>query len=193
MTAAGVNTCALSVSGKLYLGQQPFRSVGAISRTIPIQVPLPGAVQAVDTAGHHTCALLTDGVVYLLGRDSTANLAMAPPRPPFRASQRKLRLSVRETNTVAPASAVGSWSTGGVMSTDNWATARIYRVQRRLWFSMRMVPSRPSVVVSIIVAPCPQIDAFSVGEMVGAGNLPMPPIGQHNGGQSRSNRLHFCR
>lgn len=74
VTAAGVNTCALSVSGKLYCwGSNHSGQLGdgtTISRTVPIQVPLPGAVQAVDTSGRHTCALLTDGVVYCWGENS---------------------------------------------------------------------------------------------------------------------------
>lgn len=78
VTAGGVNTCALSVSGKLYCwGNNHSGQLGdgtTISHTISIQVPLTRSVQAVDISGRHMCALLTDSAVYCWGENSSGQL-----------------------------------------------------------------------------------------------------------------------
>jgi alpha-tubulin suppressor-like RCC1 family protein len=78
VAAGGAHTCALSATGKLYCwGNNLYGQLGdgtTISRTVPIQVSLPGTVQAVATADSHMCALLTDGAVYCWGNNMDGQL-----------------------------------------------------------------------------------------------------------------------
>lgn len=90
VAAGGVNTCALSATGKLYCwGNNLYGQLGdgtTISRTIPIQVPLTRTVQAVDVSGRHTCALLTDGAVYCWGENGDGSTPTAVQGIPEKAT-----------------------------------------------------------------------------------------------------------